>query len=49
MAAVYTKKRLGDLLLQTGLITRDQLNQALEVQKQTGERFKSERDRDFRR
>ncbi|WP_307401791.1 GspE/PulE family protein [Desulfofundulus luciae] len=39
MAAVYTKKRLGDLLLQTGLITREQLNQALEVQKQTGERL----------
>jgi type IV pilus assembly protein PilB len=39
MAAVYTRKRLGDLLLQTGLVTREQLNQALEVQKQTGERL----------
>ncbi|MEW6425570.1 MAG: ATPase, T2SS/T4P/T4SS family [Bacillota bacterium] len=39
MVAVYTKKRLGDLLLQARLITSEQLSQALQSQKQTGERL----------
>ncbi|HCJ66706.1 MAG TPA: type II secretion system protein GspE, partial [Elusimicrobia bacterium] len=30
------KKRLGDLLVDLGIISREQLQQALEVQRQTG-------------
>ena len=33
------RKRLGDLLSEAGLITRDQLDKALTVQKKTGERL----------
>ncbi len=39
MTAAYNKKRLGDLLLQAKLITSEQLDQALQLQKQTGERL----------
>lgn len=33
---INKKKRLGDLLLEAGFINNDQLNEALEIQKQTG-------------
>lgn len=36
---VKTRKRLGDLLLEAGLITPEQLDKALNVQKKTGERL----------
>ena len=31
--------RLGDLLITTGIITREQLDEALELQSETGERL----------
>ena len=34
-----TKKRLGDMLVEAGLLSRDQLNQALSAQKDTGLRL----------
>ncbi|MDP4180218.1 MAG: GspE/PulE family protein [Bacillota bacterium] len=33
------RKRLGDLLLEVGLISKEQLDKALEIQKQTGEKL----------
>jgi len=33
------RKRLGDFLLDDGAVTRSQLDEALDVQKRTGERF----------
>jgi type IV pilus assembly protein PilB len=37
--AITNRQRLGDLLVQTGVITPDQLNEALEEQKRTGQRL----------
>ena len=33
---INKKKKIGDLLIDTGLITHDQLNEALEIQKTNG-------------
>ncbi|MCX7920410.1 MAG: ATPase, T2SS/T4P/T4SS family [Clostridia bacterium] len=35
----HTRKRLGDLLLEVGLITKEQLDKALELQKSTGQKL----------
>lgn len=37
--AIVNRQRLGDLLVQTGVITPEQLNEALEEQKRTGQRL----------
>jgi len=37
--ATQNRQRLGDLLVQTGIITNDQLTEALEEQKRSGERL----------
>ncbi|HEY8464573.1 MAG TPA: ATPase, T2SS/T4P/T4SS family [Bacillota bacterium] len=37
--AIANRQRLGDLLVQTGVITSEQLNEALEEQKRTGQRL----------
>jgi type IV pilus assembly protein PilB len=37
--AIQTKQRLGDLLVQTGVITPEQLSEALEEQKRSGQRL----------
>jgi type IV pilus assembly protein PilB len=37
--AIQNKQRLGDLLVQTGVITSEQLNEALEEQKRSGQRL----------
>ncbi len=39
MTMLPRRKRLGDLLIEAGLIQEQQLNKALEVQKRTGERL----------
>jgi len=36
---IKTRKRLGDLLIEAGLLTPEQLEKALSVQKKTGERL----------
>lgn len=36
---INKKKKIGDLLIDTGLITHDQLNEALEIQKQMAVRL----------
>lgn len=36
---IKTRKRLGDLLMESGIITNEQLEKALSVQKKTGERL----------
>ncbi len=36
---INQKKRLGDLLLETGLITQNQLNHVLQIQKSTGKKL----------
>jgi type IV pilus assembly protein PilB len=37
--AIQNKQKLGDLLVQTGVITSEQLNEALEEQKRSGQRL----------
>ena len=41
MAEFKGKKRLGDFLFDTGLISRDQLKRALEEQKRLGKKLRT--------